>query len=74
MKLLHPVMPFVTETLWTTLTGRESLVIADWALPGVRIGRPSRATPQLPMTGRVVTSDPLMPGDTIALGTPIFMR
>ncbi|MBO0656993.1 valine--tRNA ligase [Streptomyces triculaminicus] len=30
LKLLHPVMPFVTETLWTTLTGKESVVIADW--------------------------------------------
>lgn len=33
LKLLHPVMPFVTETLWTTLTGGESLVIADWPAP-----------------------------------------
>jgi valyl-tRNA synthetase len=30
LRLLHPVMPFVTETLWTTLTGGESVVIADW--------------------------------------------
>jgi valyl-tRNA synthetase len=30
LKLLHPVVPFVTETLWKALTGGESLVIADW--------------------------------------------
>jgi valyl-tRNA synthetase len=37
LKLLHPVMPFVTETLWKTLMGdapaAESLVIADWPEP-----------------------------------------
>jgi valyl-tRNA synthetase len=32
LKLLHPVMPFVTEVLWQALTGGESLVIADWPL------------------------------------------
>lgn len=30
LRLLHPVMPFVTEVLWTALTGKESLVVAPW--------------------------------------------
>ncbi|RSM77499.1 valine--tRNA ligase [Amycolatopsis sp. WAC 01375] len=30
LKLLHPFIPFITEKLWTALTGRESLVIAPW--------------------------------------------
>jgi valyl-tRNA synthetase len=33
LRLLHPMIPFVTEALWTALTGRESVVIADWPTP-----------------------------------------
>ena len=30
LKLLHPYMPFVTEEIYCTLTGRESLMIDSW--------------------------------------------
>jgi valyl-tRNA synthetase len=30
LRLLHPVMPFVTDELWTALTGEDSVVVADW--------------------------------------------
>jgi valyl-tRNA synthetase len=33
LRLLHPVIPFVTEALWQALTGGDSLVIADWPNP-----------------------------------------
>ncbi|MYS82496.1 valine--tRNA ligase [Embleya scabrispora] len=33
LRLLHPIVPFVTEELWTTLTGGESLVVAEWPTP-----------------------------------------
>jgi valyl-tRNA synthetase len=30
LKLLHPYMPFVTEEIYCTLTGDESIMISDW--------------------------------------------
>jgi valyl-tRNA synthetase len=40
LRLLHPVIPFVTEELWTALTGGESVVVADWPA-----GDPARSDP-----------------------------
>ncbi|EOD57485.1 valine--tRNA ligase [Amycolatopsis vancoresmycina] len=33
LRLLHPFIPFITEKLWTALTGGESLVVAAWPVP-----------------------------------------
>jgi valyl-tRNA synthetase len=30
LRLMHPSMPFISEALWTSLTGGESLVVATW--------------------------------------------
>ena len=30
LRLLHPIMPFITEALWKPLTNGESLVVAQW--------------------------------------------
>ena len=38
LRLLHPVMPFVTEELWTALTGEESVMIAPWPSFSLRDG------------------------------------
>jgi len=43
LKLLHPVIPFVTEELWTALTGGDSVMIAPW--PGQRPAAGGPAAP-----------------------------
>ncbi len=43
LRLLHPFVPFVTDTLWASLTGGESLMIADWPVPSGRQPRPQGA-------------------------------
>jgi valyl-tRNA synthetase len=30
LRLLHPVIPFVTDELWTALTGEDSAMVAPW--------------------------------------------
>jgi len=54
LRLLHPVIPFVTEELWTALTGDESVVVAAWP-----VADPSylddRAEAEIAVLQRVVT-------------------
>ncbi|MDT9682945.1 valine--tRNA ligase [Streptomyces sp. TRM76323] len=53
LRLLHPIVPFVTDTLWTTLTGGESLVVADW--PADSGFRDDAAEREIELVQRVVT-------------------
>jgi valyl-tRNA synthetase len=46
LRLIHPLLPFVTEELWTALTGGESVVIARW--PGQTADGAPDALPSLP--------------------------
>jgi valyl-tRNA synthetase len=56
LRLLHPMMPFVTETLWTVLTGDESLVIASWPAPDqARVDADPDATRDVATIQAVVT-------------------
>jgi valyl-tRNA synthetase len=45
LRLIHPVMPFVTDELWTCLTGGDSVMVAPWpggeAPGGLHPGRPA---------------------------------
>ncbi|MBB3039071.1 valine--tRNA ligase [Hoyosella altamirensis] len=54
LRLLHPVIPFVTETLWTALTAEESVVIADWP-SAVGAPQDNRAAGRIADTQHLIT-------------------
>jgi len=43
LRLIHPVMPFVTEELWRALTGGESVMVAPWPGGGLVGAQAARA-------------------------------
>ncbi|MCX4388950.1 valine--tRNA ligase [Micromonospora peucetia] len=54
LRLLHPVIPFVTEELWTALTGGETLMTAAWPTAD-RTGVDDAAEVEVGSLQRVVT-------------------
>ncbi|HEX6967490.1 MAG TPA: valine--tRNA ligase [Micromonosporaceae bacterium] len=54
LRLLHPVLPFVTDELWTALTGGETVMIAAWPTAAHEL-RDEAAESEVAMLQRVVT-------------------
>jgi valyl-tRNA synthetase len=54
LRLLHPVIPFLTEALWTALTGEESVVVAAWPSPSGAVADPVAAE-RIDAVARLVT-------------------
>ncbi|MFC7545435.1 valine--tRNA ligase [Plantactinospora sp. GCM10030261] len=54
LRLLHPVIPFVTEELWTALTGRETVQRETWPTADPAL-RDDRAEAEIGTLQRVVT-------------------
>ncbi|MBY8875115.1 valine--tRNA ligase [Micromonospora sp. PLK6-60] len=54
LRLLHPVIPFVTDELWSALTGGETVLTADWPVAD-RTGVDDAAEGEIGTLQRVVT-------------------
>ena len=49
LRLIHPLMPFVTDELWRALTGGDSVMVARW--PGAVAGQRDAGLAALPADG-----------------------
>jgi len=78
LRLLHPFVPFVTEALWTALTGGESVTVAPWpdvaaepTVDGAAAARRVAAVQKLITEVRRFRSDQgLNPGQRVAARLP----
>jgi valyl-tRNA synthetase len=55
LRLIHPVMPFVTDELWTALTGGDSVMVADWPRPDPGSSADAEAENEIGALMRLVT-------------------
>ena len=55
LRLIHPLLPFVTEELWTALTGGDSVVVARWPSELTPLGSDPAAETEMAALMRLVT-------------------
>ncbi len=55
LRLLHPLIPFVTEELWRALTGGESIVIAPWPTVSAELAGDAAAEREIASVQELVT-------------------
>ena len=55
LRLMHPTMPFLSEALWTSLTGGESLVIAAWPTSSKNFASDTEALSVVSKLQRLIT-------------------
>ena len=72
LRLLHPVMPFVTDELWTALTGGYSVMCAPW--PGQRAAAAAGAAGQPAAVGDAAQAGPGALAGLGALADPAAER
>src|SRR6266571_980565 len=80
LRLLHPVVPFITEELWQKLPGRkpeEMLIIADWPRPNQALESPEMAkqfsiVPEAVAKVRSIKAEYNIPSGAVV--GPLFIR
>ena len=72
LRLIHPLMPFVTEELWTALTGGESVMIARWPGVGVPVATEvaHRRTPDAGVKAAAASVELVSPPGAVTVGDP----
>ncbi|GIH71715.1 valine--tRNA ligase [Sphaerimonospora thailandensis] len=55
LRLLHPLIPFVTEELWRALTGGESIVVAPWPAAAAGLAGDAVAEQEIASVQELVT-------------------
>ncbi|GAA3470238.1 valine--tRNA ligase [Nonomuraea roseola] len=72
LRLLHPLVPFVTEELWRAVTGGESVVVSTWPVADARYADPAAEAEILAMQELVTeirrfrSDQGLKPGQKVA--------